>query len=91
MPRKPTELPPRVAKAFVRDLRAFFKAKNQLKQDEIASRQLHALFGLSATAGQKAEVMGCDDTQQTLRWPSSDSARAVHAFRERAVISDGRE
>jgi hypothetical protein len=36
-------LPPKVAKAFVRDIRAFFNAKNQLKQDEIASRQLHAL------------------------------------------------
>jgi hypothetical protein len=32
-----------VAQAFVRDMRAFFKAKNQLKQDEIASRQLQAL------------------------------------------------
>jgi hypothetical protein len=36
--------PPKVAQAFVRDMRAFFKAKNQLKQDEIASRQLHALW-----------------------------------------------
>ena len=40
---KNIELPPRVAQAFVRDMRAFFKAKNQLKQDEITSRQLHAL------------------------------------------------
>jgi hypothetical protein len=40
---KHIELPPRVAQAFVRDMRAFFKAKNQLKQDEIAARQLHAL------------------------------------------------
>jgi hypothetical protein len=42
MPSKPIELPPRVAKT-VRDMRAFFKAKNQLKQDEIASRKQHAL------------------------------------------------
>jgi hypothetical protein len=41
---KNIELPPRVAAAFVRDMRAFFKAKDQLKQDEIASRQLHALL-----------------------------------------------
>jgi hypothetical protein len=40
---KHIELPPRVARAFVRDMRAFFRAKNQLKQDEIASRQPHAL------------------------------------------------
>src|SRR5262245_2800536 len=41
---KHIELPTRVAQAFVRDMRAFFKAKDQLKQDEIASRQLHALI-----------------------------------------------
>jgi hypothetical protein len=41
---KNIELPPRVAQAFVRDTRAFFKAKDQLKRDEIASRQLHALL-----------------------------------------------
>src|SRR5262245_6852957 len=40
---KNIELPPRVAQAFVRDMRAFLRAKNQLKQDEIASRQLHSL------------------------------------------------
>jgi hypothetical protein len=48
MPNKPIELPPKVRQAFVRDVRAFFKAKNQLKQDEIASRQLHALALFSA-------------------------------------------
>jgi hypothetical protein len=47
MPNKPIELPPRVAQAFVRDMRAFFEAKNQLKQEEIASRQLHALAAFS--------------------------------------------
>jgi hypothetical protein len=36
MPTKSIELPPRAAKAFVRDTRAFFKAKDQLKRDEIA-------------------------------------------------------
>jgi hypothetical protein len=44
MPSKPIELPPQVAKSFVRDMRAFFKAKNQLEQDEkIAARQCWAL------------------------------------------------
>jgi hypothetical protein len=42
-PSKPFELPPAAAKAFVRDMKALFSAKDQLKQDEIASRQLHAL------------------------------------------------
>jgi len=39
MPSKPIELPPEIAKAFVRDMRAFFNAKDRLKQDEIAARQ----------------------------------------------------
>jgi hypothetical protein len=37
------ELPPRVAQAFVKDMRAFFAAANTIKQDEIAARQLQAL------------------------------------------------
>jgi hypothetical protein len=41
--RKPIELPPAAARYFVEDMRAFFKETNQIKQDEIAARQLHAL------------------------------------------------
>ena len=40
---KPIELPPQVARAFVRDMRAFFEAKNLLRQNEIAARQCWAL------------------------------------------------
>jgi len=40
MPRKLPELPPEVAKAFVRDMRAFHAAKNSLKKHEIAAKQL---------------------------------------------------
>jgi hypothetical protein len=43
MPRKPIELPPAVARAFVKDMRAFFAEPNAIKRDEIAARQLHAL------------------------------------------------
>jgi hypothetical protein len=40
MPSKPIELPPEVAKAFVRDMRAFFAADGTgVKADEIAARQ----------------------------------------------------
>jgi hypothetical protein len=38
MPTKSLELPVKVAQAFARDMRAFFKAETQLEQDEIASR-----------------------------------------------------
>jgi len=43
MPSKRFELPPNVAQAFAKDMRAFFAASSSLKQDEIAARQMHAL------------------------------------------------
>ena len=43
-PRRPAKAT-RVAYAFVRDMRALFKATNQLKH-EIASCRLHALWAL---------------------------------------------
>ena len=42
MPRKPIELPPAV-KAFVRGMCAFHSAKDSLKKDEIAAKQLWLL------------------------------------------------
>src|SRR5262245_4569538 len=56
LPSKPIELPPQVAKAFARDTRAFFKAKNQLKQDEIAARQLHALWAFQSRRDKKLRL-----------------------------------
>jgi hypothetical protein len=41
--RKPLELPPNVAKAFVKDMRAYFAEKDGYKRDTIAVSQLHAL------------------------------------------------
>jgi hypothetical protein len=39
MLRKQLEIPPEAAKAFVRDMKAFFEAKGRLMQDEIAAKQ----------------------------------------------------
>jgi len=39
MPRRPIELPPNVARAFVRDMRKFHAEKDAIKRDEIAARQ----------------------------------------------------
>ena len=55
---KHIELPPRVAQAFVRDMRAFFRAQDQLKQDEIASRQLHALIPLQRPRDKRLRLVG---------------------------------
>ena len=43
MPSKSLDLPMDVAKNFVRDMRAYFAEPNNIKRDEIAARQLHAL------------------------------------------------
>jgi hypothetical protein len=45
MPRKELEVPAAVARAFFKDMRAFFAEENAIKRDEIAARQLHALRG----------------------------------------------
>ena len=37
MLRKPIELPPEIAKAFVRNMRAFLKENDGIKRDEIAA------------------------------------------------------
>jgi hypothetical protein len=41
--RKPIDLPPDVAHAFVDDMRAYFAEENPIKRDGIAVRQLRAL------------------------------------------------
>ena len=43
MIRKPLDLPPAVARAFVEDMRAYFDEENPIKRDGIAVRQLRAL------------------------------------------------
>jgi hypothetical protein len=43
MLRKELVIPPDAAKAFVRDMKAFFKASGQLMQDEIAAKQVWLL------------------------------------------------
>jgi hypothetical protein len=40
MSSKPIDLPPEIAKAFIRDMRAFHAEKSPIKRDEIAIRQL---------------------------------------------------
>jgi hypothetical protein len=53
---KQLELPPEIAKAFVRDVRLFFQAKDQNKRDEIAARQRSALGELQGPRDKKLRV-----------------------------------
>ena len=41
--RRPIELPPAVARAFVKDMKSFFAEEDKHRQDLIAVRQLNAL------------------------------------------------
>jgi hypothetical protein len=43
MIRKPRDLPPEVARAFVEDTRKYFDEENPIKREGIAVRQLRAL------------------------------------------------
>jgi hypothetical protein len=56
MPRKEIELPPTVARAFVKDMRAFFNEKDAIKADEIAARQLRALRPYSPPQAKKLRL-----------------------------------
>jgi septin family protein len=56
MPTKPLELPLEVAKAFARDMRAFLNEESQLKRDEIAVRQLHALWAFQKPREKKLRL-----------------------------------
>jgi hypothetical protein len=44
MPRKRLEVPPAAVKAVVKDTRAFHAAASSFERDEIAFRQMHALW-----------------------------------------------
>ena len=52
---KPIELPPAAAKAFVQDMKAFFKAKGQHMQDEIAAKQVWLLKAAPAARDEPAD------------------------------------
>jgi hypothetical protein len=56
MPTKSLELPVKVAQAFARDMRAFFNAETKLEQDEIASRQSHALWPFQGPRDKKLRL-----------------------------------
>jgi hypothetical protein len=43
MIRKPLDLPPAVARAFVEDMKAYFAEENPIKREGIAVRQIRAL------------------------------------------------
>ena len=58
--RKPLDLPPAVAHAFIKDMEAFFAESDLLKRDVIAVRQLHAL---KQHQGPRDKALGLSDVK----------------------------
>jgi hypothetical protein len=56
--RKPLDLPPAVARAFVKDMRAYFAEDDGHRRDAIAVRQLHALRNHIRSLKEETEKTG---------------------------------
>jgi hypothetical protein len=74
MLRKQLELPPEVARAFVRDMRAYFKAETQNKRDEVAARQRSALSEFQGPRDKKLRVTDVISMFQEMKDGKQDSA-----------------
>ena len=64
MSHKPLELPPAIARAFVKDMRAFFAEEDKHKQDEIAARQLSVL---NQYRGRREDPLRLSDIKEMFR------------------------
>jgi hypothetical protein len=56
MTTEPLDLPLKVAKAFIKDMNAYFAEENAIKRDEIAARQLHALARFQGPQEKKLRI-----------------------------------
>ena len=65
--RAPLELPPAVARSFIKDLRAFHAEPNAIKRDEIAARQLHALRAYQGPRERKLRLSDVKDMFEQMR------------------------
>jgi hypothetical protein len=67
MPRKLLELPTEIARAFVRDMRAFFAESHAIKRDEIAARQLTALRAYQRPREKKLRITDVHEMFQAMK------------------------
>jgi hypothetical protein len=58
--RRQLDLPPDAARAFVKDMRAYFAEEDRRKRDEIALRQLHVL---REQQGPREQALGLSDVK----------------------------
>jgi hypothetical protein len=67
MPRKPFDLPMQIAKAFVKDMRAYHAERNAIKRDEIAARQLHVLRQFDMPRAKKLRLSDVKELFEQMR------------------------
>jgi hypothetical protein len=67
MPLKPIELPLRVARRFLDDMRAFDAEPDAIKQYEIAACQLHALKALQGPRDKKLRLSDVREMFEQMR------------------------
>ena len=65
--RAPLELPPAVARSFMKDLRAFHAEPNAIKRDEIAACQLYALRDYQGPRERKLRLSDVKDMFEQMR------------------------
>ena len=87
MTRKPLDLPPDVARAFVKDMRAFFAEEDKHEQDAIAARQLDALLQHQRPREKalriKIRSIGCSDRLVCIgKKPGNRRSPAMNSPRE---------
>ena len=64
MPQKPLDLPMKVAKAFVKDMKLYFAEPNAIKRDFIAGLQLQALRPYNPRYGKKLRITASSLTRE---------------------------
>jgi hypothetical protein len=65
--RKPLELPPEVARSFVKDMRAFFAEQRRIKREEIAGRQLRVLWEYQRPSEKKLRRIDVEEMFAAMR------------------------
>ena len=79
MPRKPTEIPPAVARSFVEDMRLYHATKDSIKRDEIAARQAWLLRERLSPREKKLRVIDLTLKHSTARH-AADARSIVKSY-----------
>jgi hypothetical protein len=87
MIRKPRDLPPAVARAFVKDMEAYFAEEDRHQRDEIALRQLRVL---REHQGPREEALGLLDAKLVRRTQRSRKFLCPEFFEQRRIVCEFR-